>query len=246
MASALISCILPVYNGERYLGEAIESILSQTYQSFEIIVVDDGSTDKTVEVVKSYGERLRYVRQANAGPAAARNHGIRLARGEFVAFQDADDVWHPEKLARQMARFAARSELELCSTQIQNFWIPELKEEAEHFHNHRLSQPLPGYVPQALLVRRALLDQVGLFNPALLVGDDTDWFLRAAEQGVVMEVLPDVLVYRRLHQANISRSSASRQFLLQAVKASLDRRRYRGDKVPRSLEFSALNRQEKV
>src|SRR5262245_20840904 len=103
MTESLISCIVPVFNGERYLGEAIESILKQSYRPIEIIIADDGSTDDTVTVAARYGTQIRYLRQSNAGPAAARNLGLSVAAGEFVAFLDADDIWHPEKLARQMA-----------------------------------------------------------------------------------------------------------------------------------------------
>jgi len=223
MEAALVSCILPVYNGESYLREAIESILAQTYAPLEVIVVDDGSEDATPAVAQSYGQQLRYVRQANAGPAAARNRGIGMAAGQFVAFQDADDRWHPEKLARQMARFAARSELGLCSAHVQNYWIPELKEEAERFRNHPFAHPVPGYAPPSLLVRRTLFDTVGEFNAELRLSSDTDWYLRAVERGVVMEMLSEVLVYRRWHKTNISR--LSRQKLVEVVKASLNRRR---------------------
>jgi glycosyltransferase involved in cell wall biosynthesis len=219
----LISCIVPVYNGELYLREAIDSILAQTYRPLEIIVVDDGSTDATADVVASYGDRLRYVWQANGGPGAARNRGLTLAQGEFVAFQDADDLWHPEKLARQMTRFTARPALDLCISHAQHFWISELKEEAERFKNHPVSRPLPGYFPQAVLVTRSLFGRVGLFNPTLRLCSDVDWFLHAAEKGVVIEILPDVLVYRRWHRSNISR--LSRETLLKVMKSSLDRRR---------------------
>src|SRR5262245_38520357 len=164
MQQALISCIIPVYNGELYLREAIESILAQTYQSREIIVIDDGSTDRTAAIAASYGDQIRYWRQPNAGPVVARNHGLGLAQREFVAFLDADDLWHQEKLARQIARFIARPDLEICITHVQNFWIPELKEEAERFQNHRLTQPVPGYVTQTVLARRALFDRVGPFD----------------------------------------------------------------------------------
>jgi glycosyltransferase involved in cell wall biosynthesis len=139
MDQPLISCIVPVYNGELYLGEAIHSILAQTYRPLEVIVVDDGSRDGTYDVAANYGDRLRYVRQANAGPGAARNHGLNLARGEYVAFLDADDIWHPEKLMRQMDRFRARAELQISVTHIQNFWILELQEEADRFANHRVT-----------------------------------------------------------------------------------------------------------
>lgn len=121
MKQPLISCIVPVYNGELYLREAIDSILAQTYRPLEIIVVDDGSTDATPDVVAGYGDRLRYIRQPNAGPGAARNHGLNLAQGEFIAFLDADDLWHPDKLARQMTRFLNRPDLDLCITYAQHF-----------------------------------------------------------------------------------------------------------------------------
>jgi glycosyltransferase involved in cell wall biosynthesis len=237
MDHPLISCIVPVYNGEHYLGEALDSILAQTYRPLEILVVDDGSTDGTAEVVASYGQQLQCLQQANAGPAAARNRGLEAVNGKFVAFQDADVVWRPEKLERQMARFEARPELGLCVTHVQNFWIPELQEEAERFRNHKFSQTLPGYTPQTLLARRSVLETVGRFNPTLPLLADTDWFLRAAEQDIVMELLPDALVYRRMHQTNITRNAeTSQESLVRVVKASLDRRRQEGPS-PRPYAF---------
>jgi glycosyltransferase involved in cell wall biosynthesis len=223
----MISCVVPVFNGESYLAEALESILKQSYRPLEIIVADDGSTDGTRAVVARYGTQVRYLWQPNSGPAAARNLGLSAARGEFVAFLDADDLWHPEKLERQMARFAARPELDLCVAHVQNFWIPELREEEERFRNHRVSRPLPGYVTATLLARHSLFNAVGPFNATLNHGDSTDWFLRAAEHGAIIELLPDVLSYRRLHQANRSRllASNSRDAYLKIVKAVLDRRR---------------------
>jgi glycosyltransferase involved in cell wall biosynthesis len=196
----------------------------------EVIVADDGSTDGTARVAAGYGEQVRYLRQANAGPAAARNLGLSAARGEFVAFLDADDLWHPEKLARQVARFQARPKLELCLTQVQNFWTPEVQAKVPRFDEHPLSRPFPGYMAQALLARRALFNTVGWFNTDLQHGDVKDWFLRAAERGVVTEVLTDTLVYRRLHQTNMSHDKfvANREEHLQLVKAALDRRRQSG------------------
>ncbi len=231
MKEFLISCIVPVFNGETYLAEALESILTQTYRSLEIIVADDGSTDRTRAIVAGYGDLIRYLFQPNAGVAAACNLGLGAAHGDFVAFLSADDLWHPEKLARQSDRFQARPELDLCVTHVQNFWIPELREEADRFRDRRMSQPLPGYVPQALLARRRLFEAVGCFNPALRHADSTDWFLRAAEYGAVTELLPDVLVYRRIHQSNLSRrsASASRSEYLELLKQTLDRRRQKAD-----------------
>ena len=228
MKLSLISCIVPVFNGERYLREALDSILAQTYRPLELLVVDDGSTDGTAAVVASYGEQIRYLSQPNAGPAAARNLGLQAAIGEFIAFLDHDDLWHPEKLARQMARFQARPDLDVCVTHVQNFWIPELGEEAARSReHHRLAQAVPGYSTVTLLARRTLFETVGRFNPALQHGDSTEWFLRAAEHGAVMELRPDVLAYRRLHHTNRTRrlAAASREAYLRIVKTSLDRRR---------------------
>ena len=228
MNSSLISCIVPVFNGERYVREAVDSILAQTYRPLDIIIADDGSTDNTAALLGSYGDRVVYLNQNNQGPAAARNLGIRAATGEFIAFLDADDLWHREKLERQMARFRARPELEYCVAHAQNFWIAEMDAEAEKYRGHRISRPLPGYVTGTLVARRALFHTVGLFNPALAHGDSTDWFLRAAERGALMDVLDDVLLFRRLHPANRSRilAASSRDEFLRLLKLSLDRKRH--------------------
>lgn len=227
MNSSLISCIVPVFNGEKYLAEAIESIVKQSYQSIEIIIADDGSTDGTAMVAERFNKQIRYVRQANAGPGAARNLGINAAMGEFLAFLDADDLWHVEKLSRQMARFRTRPELGCCVGHVQNFWVPELREEEEKFRDHRISKPLPGYVTTTLLARREAFDTVGRFDTAISHADDTDWFLRAEERGIAMELLPDVLLYRRMHTKNLSRMKAgnSRDEYLRVLKTALDRRR---------------------
>ena len=236
MDRPLVSCIVPVFNGERYLAEALDSIVAQQYEPLEIIVADDGSTDGTAAIVRSYGKRVRVVRQSNSGAPAARNLGLQVARGELIAFLDSDDLWHRDKLARQTARFAARPELEVSVTHVQTFWIPELRDEAERFRDHPLSQPQPGYVTITMLARRALFERVGAFNATLTVGDPMEWFVRAAEHGAVMELLPDTLAYRRLHRHNLSweagasrrMTTAMQEAVLRVVKESLDRRRAAG------------------
>ena len=236
MTPPVISCIVPVFNGERYLKEALDSIRAQTYRPLEIIVADDGSTDGTGAIVAGYGEEVRYLFQPNAGPSSARNLGLGAAQGKFVAFLDHDDLWHPEKLARQMARFQARPDLVACVTHVRNFWSPELGEEAARSREHpRFAQAVPGYSTVTLLARRTLFETVGRFNPALQHGDSTEWFLRAAEHGVVIELLADVLTYRRLHQTNRTRrlGAASREAYLRIVKASLDRQRLHRNHDPR-------------
>lgn len=224
-----VSCIIPCYNAERFLGEAIESVIAQTLSPAEIIVIDDGSTDGSAAVAARYADRVKYLRQENAGPAAARNRGIELTHGNFVAFLDADDLWHPEKLERQAAKFTARPELEACVTHLTAFWEVEVRHEQEALQGHaRTRSSLPGYVMQTMLARRSAFAKAGILNPALRFGEDTEWFIRARDEGVVLELMPDVLVFRRFHANNLTRSrgnTALKSGILEMVQSSLERRR---------------------
>jgi glycosyltransferase involved in cell wall biosynthesis len=116
MTEPTVSVVVPAYNAAAFVRRAVDSVLAQTWASRELLVVDDGSTDGTLDVLASYGERLRVLTQANAGPAAARNHGLRAARARYVAFLDADDRWLPAKLERQVALLESRPEIGFCST----------------------------------------------------------------------------------------------------------------------------------
>lgn len=230
----LISCIVPVFNGEDYIKETLDSIHAQTYRPIQVIVADDGSTDGTVDIVERYPLEVVYVRQENGGPASARNLGLSVATGEFVAFLDADDLWHPQKLERQIACFEACPELDYCVAHIQNFWISELEAEAERFKDHPRSKPVPAYTTHALLARRSLFEAIGEFDASLRHCDDTEWFLRAGDHGATGELLPDVLAYRRLHRTNRSRifSDESRQEYLRLIKSRLDQRRAPEKEIP--------------
>lgn len=229
--SALISCVVPVYNGERFLAEALDSIFTQSYRPLQVIVVDDGSTDGTASAAQRYCGRITYLRQDHAGPATARNRGIRAATGEFLAFLDADDLWVEDKLARQMSRFESRPELEMCTGHVRNFWVPEMAQESTRVGDAFLND-LPGFVLQTLLVRRSAFDRVGYLDEKIgLLGDDTDWFVRAKEQSLVAEMLPDVLVHRRMHQTNISRATRraeGKEDIMNVLMAKMARRRGEG------------------
>ena len=229
-----ISCIIPVYNGARFLGEALDSILAQTLPPTEIIVVDDGSTDATAEVAAAYAPRVSVVRQANAGPASARNRGIDLATGELISFLDADDLWHKEKLARQLQALTADASAGFCITYLQNFWVEELAEEREQLRDHTFAKPLPGYVCQCLLAHRSVFDTVGRFDESKRLGEDTEWFRRADRAGVVKQILTDVLVHRRIHVESITfeiyRSQKMRTHLMDNVIENLKYRRARAAK----------------
>ena len=116
MENPLVSVVIPVYNGQRFLRQAIDSVLAQTYKNLEAIVVNDGSTDRSAEVMRAYGGRIVAVHQYNMGVGGARNTGMKKARGQFIAFLDQDDWWRPEKVAKQVARFAADKNLCLIYT----------------------------------------------------------------------------------------------------------------------------------
>jgi len=227
MTAALVTCIVPCFDGERYLDETIASIVAQTHRPIEVIVVDDGSTDGSAAVVRSYGDAVRYHRRENGGPGAACNTGVKLATGEYVAFLEQDDLWLPDKLRRQVAALGANPAAEYCVSHIQNFWIPELSAEAERYRDLPVMRPVPGYVVQTLMARRTLFDKLGPFDATLRFACAGEWFLRAAESGTVGILLPDVLTRRRLHERNFSRlnRAASRDQFLHVVKAMLDRRR---------------------
>jgi glycosyltransferase involved in cell wall biosynthesis len=224
---ALVSCIVPVHNAERYLADALDSVLSQTHPATEVIVADDGSTDATRAIAARHGLRVRWVSQHTAGPAATRNLGLRASRGQLVAFLDADDRWHPDKIARQVARLTARPELDVSLTHVQLFWDDPECEEARRYRDHPRAGGVPGFATTTLLARRRSFDVVGLLDAGLWFADSLDWFLRARERGLVLEVLPEVLAYHRMHAGNLTRrrEGASREEFLRVVRAGLVRRR---------------------
>ena len=208
----LSSCIIPVFNGERYLSEALNSVIAQSYHDLEIIVADDGSTDGTAGVVASYGERVRYIRQLNLGPAAARNLGVSIAQGEYLAFLDADDLWHPEKLMQQVARLQERPQIDFCFTRFQLFWSPELADEERRSQLHAVSEPQSSWSVCTLLMCRMVFEKFGNFPTGSRHVENLPWFLRAGAQGALIEMLPDTLMYRRIHLDNHSRKAGSQFF----------------------------------
>ena len=227
MNPSLISCIVPVYNGERYLQETLNSILAQTYRPIEIVVCDDGSTDGTASLIKEYGDQVFCQWQPNSGLSAARNLGIRAAQGEFLAFLDADDIWYPDKLMKQIQLFQERSDLDYCVTQIRNFLDSSDVDEQRRFKKNPQSLPQAGFSAVTLLAKRDLFNKVGLFKTSLKHSAEMDWFVRVQENKAIGDLIPEVLVARRLHPTNRSRLHArvSREEHLLTLKQMLDRRR---------------------
>lgn len=222
---SLVSVVIPVYNRERYLAEAIESVLGQSCGSTEIIVVDDGSTDGSGRVAKGFGSRVRYTRQDNGGIGAARNTGVEMAAGSFIAFLDSDDIWTEDKLELQMKAFEEMPHLDIIFGHVKQFCSPELTVEARG-KVRCPEKPMPGYVPSAVIVRRDAFFRVGLFDAGRKTAEFMDWYLRAVELGFKARVLPQVMVKRRIHDTNhgITERMSQKEYV-RILKASLDRRR---------------------
>jgi glycosyltransferase involved in cell wall biosynthesis len=219
--SSLVSVVIPVHNGAGTVARALESALAQRHPAVEVVVADDGSTDDTRVVAGRYGDRVRVVTQPNRGAAAARNLGICEARGEFLAFLDADDLWEPGALELQAAAMSASPTPDVVLGHVRLAVRPEA---AGGFVP--AGPPYVSYSIDGALFRRSVFDRVGTFDPALRFGEDVDWFLRAREAGIPMSVLPETtLVYRR-HGGNMTAGKDPSQVdFIKAVKRSLDRRR---------------------
>lgn len=219
----LVSVIIPVYNRDRYLAEAIESVLYQSYPAIELIVVDDGSSDRSAEVAQRYP--LTYVYQSNQGISAARNAGVALAKGKFIAFLDSDDIWVMNKLSKQIEFFAADPDLEAAFGHAQQFYSPELDESLrQQIKCH--AQPIPAYLATAMLIKHEAFLRIGPYDTNLRTSIDINWYILAIENKLRHLMLPDVVYYRRLHATNNGLvEHQHRNHFLHLLKAKLDRQR---------------------
>ncbi len=218
--------MIGVYNAAPYIVEAIDSVFDQTYRPLEVIVVDDGSTDNSADVIKSYGDAVTYAYQDNAGNGSARNHAVRLASGELFAFLDADDRFVADKLERQWAALQSDPDLNVVFGHVQEFVSPELTPEQMASVRPPAPAPMPWTAPNLMLIRRSDFQRVGPFSESLRVGVTVDWYARATEAGLKSLVLPEVVLERRLHLTNNGlRESDSRGQYMHVLKAALDRRR---------------------
>ena len=220
----LVSVIVPVYNGGRYLRAALESVFAQTYRPIEVIVVDDGSTDDSGTIAQSFPE-VRYIHQTNQGVAAARNNGIEAARGEFFAFLDQDDLWTTDKLRVQVDYFLNHPDVGYTLTQ-QKFFLEPGATVPAWFRKELFDSVHTGWVLGTMLVRRTAFEQIGNFATGYSAANDSDWFFRAKAAEIPMEILPELLLLKRIHEANDSgRAKDILSELRKVVKSSLDRQR---------------------
>lgn len=223
MKDALVSVIIPVYNGERYLSEAIKSIVTQTYQPLEIIIVDDGSSDASAQVAQTFGKSVRYVFQPHTGIGAALNRGIELAQGTLFAFLDQDDLWISNKIQLQIAAIENDPGLDLVFGYVEQFYTPGLNTDTKN-RIRCPNAPMPGYLRGSMLATRQAFIRVGVFSN-YRTGNFIDWYMRAQEYKLTSVMLPVVLIKRRVHSTNTARDKRIWVDYARIIKAGLDRRR---------------------
>jgi len=225
----LVSVVLPVRNGERFIANAVDSVLSQSWRPLELMVVDGDSTDQTRAILSRVSApELRILDQVGRGIPGAWNQGIRSAVGEFVAFISADDQWLPGKLARQIERMLERPELLYTLSKFRYVVEPHVVI-PRSFNLDLLGKDLVGRIMETLVVRRLGFELVGLLDEGYATAHDVDWYARANALGVPHAVVDDVLLLKRIHDANASTDpDTNTPELFRALRASLARRRDAG------------------
>ena len=218
-----ISALLAAFNTERYVAAAVTSIISQTSPAFEIIAVDDGSSDGTAAALREFCDRVRVLELPHRGAPQAFNAAIAAASGEFLAFNDADDLWAPTKLATQGALLASRPDLDAVFGAVQQFASPDWTAGA----SSPAMPPQAGINKIGMLIRRSAFERVGSFDTSFHYCEFGDWYARALQVGLRVEQHAEIVGYRRLHASNTGRihRDAARDEHLLALKRSLDARR---------------------
>jgi glycosyltransferase involved in cell wall biosynthesis len=225
MKTPLVSVIVPTYNYAEFIGEAIKSVLDQTIQDFEILVIDDGSTDNTKEVVLSFGDKVRYFYQSQQGPAKARNKGIVESKGEYIAFLDADDVWLPSKLEKQVNLFRSNPKLGMVVTDNFLFDDAGIYREYVNKKGYLITGDVvanifinSGVVTPTVMVRREVFDKVGLFEENLYIAEDDNMWIRIAAEYDV-DIVDESLAKIRDHRGRTMRVSDK---LIESVEKNIE------------------------
>ncbi len=219
-----VSVVVPAYNASRFLADAVGSVRMQTVPAAELIVVDDGSSDRTAETASALGARVLTI--PHAGVSVARNTGVAASSGEFIAFLDADDMWSPEKLERQLQLAAANPGAGVVMARQGYLFEGEIP---AWFRGPRDGNSEPGYQPSNWLVRRSTWERVGGFSEGVTHSEDTDWLARASDLGVRVVMVDEPLTIHRIHDQNASGLAADvRAGVLQALRSSVQRKRVLG------------------
>ncbi|MBI2870415.1 MAG: glycosyltransferase [Candidatus Omnitrophica bacterium] len=215
----LVSVVIPAYNAARYVKEAIDSVLAQTYPSIEIVVVNDGSTDNTLDILATYGDRIQVVTQKNGGPSVARNKGIRFSRGEFIDLMDADDAWLPTKVEKQVE--VLKSDPEIGMVTCSAFYVDgdgkllSVRKAGRYATREEARQAF--YVrnwivggPSAVMIPRTCFEEVGIFNSNIKTMEDWDMWIRVTDRFRVVSLLEPLVRYR-VHEHNLHKNVETMQ-----------------------------------
>lgn len=243
MSPPKISVIIPVFNGERFIAEAIQSVLDQDYDPLEILVIDDGSTDGTKKVVELFNGKITLISQANQGVAAARNAGLQRATGELITFLDSDDIWVNTKLKLQTRILNENPDVDVVFGMLLH---------TDFLSFDELKLIMPGKEKGVLaismgssVIRKCVFDKTGLFDEEMMLGEDIDWFTRMRETGTKVFVHKEIVQFYRSNSYSLTSDKARNQlYMLKAYKKSLDRRRNAGvenmPEIPEMINFEEL------
>jgi len=227
MSALRVSVVMATKNAARYLRDALDSVAAQTHPAHEIVVVDGGSADGTREIAASYAN-VRVIDETGSGFASAWNDGMDAARGDAVAFLDSDDRWEPRKLAWQVAALDASPEALGAIGHVRFFMGPN-QQRPPGFKLELLDRDWVAHMPGALLARRALFERVGRFDPNWAIASDIDWFAKVKDAGCRIEVVPEVVIHKRVHDTNLSYVTATtpvmNQEILKLLHQSIHRQR---------------------
>lgn len=250
MRTPLVSIVIPAYNAEAYVREAVDSALAQTYPNKEVIVVDDGSTDGTGAVLQSYIDKkaIVYVRQDNKGLSSARNTGMRNARGEYIALLDSDDLFLPDKIARQVADLKAHPADDVSYCDVIHFYEEEPERALTlNYVYYSGEEVFPRLLvknfinPLTVILRRSAIDRIGMFDEKYRRSEDWEYWIRLAYGGVRFRHLPESLARYRMRKGSLSygwdsevqrkRTEVSIFVRLAGIMSAEERKKYGMDKV---------------
>ena len=223
----LISIILPTFNRKGYIGECIDSVLAQTFRDFELIIVDDGSTDNTFGMLKTYLPDVILIRQKNRGVSAARNTGLAAARGKYIAFLDSDDLWLPQKISCQIEFFNTHPRAQICQTE--EIWVrngvrvnPGKRHKKPSGMIFEPSLALCLVSPSAVMLHKSLLEKIGTFDEGLPACEDYDLWLRISCQYPIYLLDRPLTVKRGGHPDQLSRTPGLDRYRIRAIKKIMD------------------------
>ncbi len=229
----LVSIILPTYNGEQYIAETLKSVINQSYSNFEVLVINDGSTDNTLSLLENIDPRIKVISKKNGGIANARNKGLANVSGQYVAFLDHDDIWHPKKLALQVDYLLNNDDIAVVYSDFTRWEGGEANAFYDKAIEYSINDKYSGWIYQELvmtnhvlfstaLFRKAVFDDVGVFNETLKIADDWDMAIRISRKYQFLQIVPSLVLYR-VHPLQTSRKVVAEDYESNCRQSIIDR-----------------------